>query len=472
MLRGLEARTLERLADPLRVRWIVLRGLGLIYVSVFWSLATEIHGLIGPHGVLPATQYLATLRSSLTLVARLWMAPSLLWLSASDAALTVLVVVGFVGSAALVANLWPRAALVVCATAFLSFVAVGQAFAYYQSDGMLMEASFLTFFYAPRGLRPKLGAASPPSRAALWLVRWEWFRIYFESGVVKLMSGESQWRDLTAMVQYYENGPLPTWIGWYAQQHLPRGFHVGVALSTLAMELVGPFALFLPRRWRARAFVLFSLFQLGIIATANYAFLNYLVLLLGVTLCCDAPPPKTPRWREQLAWAGFAGYALVTTLGFAASGILRWPARLLEPFRIGESYGLFAVMTRARYEIEFQGTVDGEHWVPYPFRDKPQDPYVAPGIYAPYQPRFDWDLWFASLENWEEWPWVVTVEERLLAGEPAVLGLFARDPFGGRRPRAVRTVKWRYWFTTPAEKHETGAWWRREEIGPYAPPVP
>jgi hypothetical protein len=36
----------------------------------------------------------------------------------------------------------------------------------------------------------------------------------------------------------------------------------------------------------------------------------------------------------------------------------------------------------------------------------------------------------------------------------------------------VRTVKWQYWFTTPAEKRATGAWWRRQEIGEYAPPVP
>ncbi|MCU1281402.1 MAG: hypothetical protein JWM53_4948 [bacterium] len=463
---------LARLADPLRVRWIVLRGLGLVYLSVFASLAGQIHGLVGPHGILPATDYLASLRAELTAPGRLWLAPTLLWLSASDGALTALVVVGLAASLALFANLWPRASLAVAALAFLSFVAVGQAFAYYQSDGMLLEASLFGLFYAPRGLRPGLGAASPPSRASLWLLRWEWFRIYFESGLVKLWSGESQWRDLTAMVKYYENGPLPTWLAWYAQQRLPRGFHVGAALTTLAMELVLPFCVLLPRRWRARAFVLFSVFQLGIIATGNYAFLNYLVLLLGFTIVCDLPPPKTPPWRERLGWVGFAAYAMVTTLGFLGAGALRWPARLLAPFRVGENYGLFAVMTRARYELEFQGTRDGKTWVAYPFRRKPQDPFVAPGIYAPYQPRFDWDLWFAALDDVSEWPWVVTVEEKLLAGEPSVLALFARDPFGGERPAAVRAVEWQYWFTTPAEKRATGAWWRRREIGEYAPAVP
>src|SRR5213075_700065 len=94
---------------------------------------------------------------------------------------------------------------------------------------------------------------------------------------------------------------------------------------------------------------------------------------------------------------------------------------LLEPFRVANSYGLFAVMTRGRYEIEFQGTRDGTTWVAYPFRYKPQDPRKAPGIYAPYQPRFEWNLWFASLSTWRQEPIVVRTEESLLRGDADVL---------------------------------------------------
>jgi hypothetical protein len=149
--------------------------------------------------------------------------------------------------------------------------------------------------------------------------------------------------------------------------------------------------------------------------------------------------------------------------------LLLEPAIALEPFRIANSYGLFAVMTRGRYEIEFQGTRDGTTWVAYPFRYKPQDVKEAPGIYAPYQPRFEWNLWFASLEGWRAAPWVIAAEVRLLESEPAVLALFRSDPFRGEKPLAVRTVLWQYWFTNRAEREKTGAWWRREEQGLYAP---
>jgi len=94
----------------------------------------------------------------------------------------------------------------------------------------------------------------------------------------------------------------------------------------------------------------------------------------------------------------------------------------------------------------------------------------APGIYAPYQPRFEWNLWFASLGSIAQNEWVIETEQRLLEGQPSVLALFRRDPFGAP-PRHVRAVLYRYWFTDPATKARTGAWWRREERGLYAPPL-
>ena len=136
---------------------------------------------------------------------------------------------------------------------------------------------------------------------------------------------------------------------------------------------------------------------------------------------------------------------------------------------VSDRQPLRAVRGHDRYEIEFQGSRDGKTWTPYPFRYKPQDPLKAPGIYAPYQPRFEWNLWFASLGEWRGYPWVVRTEMRLLEGSPQVLYLFAKDPFDGTPPAYVRAVKWQYWFTTPEEKRQTGAWWRRELLGLYAP---
>jgi hypothetical protein len=142
---------------------------------------------------------------------------------------------------------------------------------------------------------------------------------------------------------------------------------------------------------------------------------------------------------------------------------------ILDPFRIANAYGLFAVMTPHRYEIEFQGSNDGEHWVAYPFRYKPQELNERPRIYAPYQPRFDWNLWFASLGSWQQNAIVPRTEELLLENDRDVLGLFAGNPFSGTPPRLVRAVLWQYWFSTREQKRTEGVWWQRQLLGSYAP---
>ena len=202
----------------------------------------------------------------------------------------------------LAVNAWPRAMLLICFVCFLSFVSAAQDFSSYQSDGMLLEAGFIALFFAPSGLRPGFGPASRASHASLFLLQWEWFRIYFESGVAKIVGGDPQWRNFTAMDEYYQNGPLPTWIGWY-MQHLPHWFHASTVFVTLALELVLVWMLFLPRRWRIACFFIVTPWQLGIILSANYTFLNYLVLILGFLLLDDRflLPFLPQRWRASFA---------------------------------------------------------------------------------------------------------------------------------------------------------------------------
>jgi hypothetical protein len=171
-----------------------------------------------------------------------------------------------------------------------------------------------------------------------------------------------------------------------------------------------------------------------------------------------------------LAWIFYATTAqMVWMIGPAP--LPTSPVALLDPFRIANRYGLFAVMTRGRYEIEFQGSNDGETWIAYPFRHKPQELNKPPGIYAPYQPRLDWNLWFASLGEWRDNPMVLRTERRLLSNDADVLELFAGNPFPQGPPRQVRAILWQYWFTSIAEKREHGLWWRRESIGLYAPAI-
>ncbi|HEX3472854.1 MAG TPA: lipase maturation factor family protein [Silvibacterium sp.] len=502
------------LQDRLIPRWLFLRALAAIYFSAFYSLLFQIRGLLGPYGVLPAHQYLTAVEHSLS-VPRYWVAPTLLWFSSSNAMLMALCWIGLIASVAALLNLWPRLSFFISFVCYLSFVAAASDFSGYQSDGMLLEAGFIALFFCPSGLLPGWGAHSPPSRASLFLLQWEWFRIYFESGMVKLLSGDPEWRHLTAMDEYYQNGPLPTWIGWYVE-HLPHWFHVTTAAATLFLELVLVFLLFFPRRVRLILFFIVTPWEIGVILTANYTFLNYLVLALGFLLLDDGfvrrfvPArfrPPAPAVQEPLAesdvplslfesmeepqpmrpgsshlhsvrlavaavmltWVAYATTVELIHIPLPEVPLPSTPVSILEPFRIANQYGLFAVMTRGRYEIEFQGSNDGQTWTPYPFRYKPQAINQPPAIYAPYQPRFDWNLWFASLGEWQQNSLVPFAEERLLTNSPDVLSLFQNNPFPDGPPKYIRAVLWQYWFTSMREKRETGNWWRRQLLGVYAP---
>jgi lipase maturation factor 1 len=255
-------------------------------------------------------------------------------------------------------------------------------------------------------------------------------------------------------------------------------------------------------------FLIITPWQIGIILSANYTFLNYLVLVLGFLLLDDqfllrympgflkrsylvtkeAKPLEAgaaeEKWRKRLRGqygavklaltAVMLSWILYATVAEMVWMVRAWPlpatpVTSLEPFRIANRFGLFGIMTRGRYEIEFQGSEDGQTWIVYPFRFKPQDPSKPPGIYAPYQPRFDWNLWFASLSNWRDETIVVRTEQSLLRGDTDVLLLFAGNPFPHGPPREVRAVLWQYWFTTPEEKRTQGMWWKREQLGLYAP---
>jgi hypothetical protein len=521
------------LRGRLAPRWIFLRALAAIYFSAFYSLLLQIKGLIGPEGILPAHHFMAAVAQQMG-ITRYWYAPSLYWISASSTVLMAVTWIGLFASVIAFLNVWPRLSFFVCFVCFLSFVGVSSVFSNYQSDGMLLEAGFLALFFAPRGLKPGWGASDRPSRASWFLLQWEWFRIYFESGMVKLASGDPQWRNFTAMDEYYQNGPLPTWIGWYAE-HLPHRFHAATVACTLGLELGLVFMMFFPRRVRLICFFIVTPWEIGVILTANYTFLNYLVLSLGFLLLDDKfllrfvparfrpherepvpepePQEKQPLSLLALVEASVASVKMEpqervpTRMNFlgrfhsflrssrvaVAAIMLTWiaydttvemigiplrrnipqalapPLAALEPFRIANRYGLFAVMTRGRYEIEFQGSDDQVNWTPYRFRNKPQALNEAPRIYAPYQPRFDWNLWFASLGGWRDNEIVPLTEERLLLGDADVLALLGGNPFPQIPPRYVRAVLWQYRFTSMEEKRRTGDWWRRKELGLYAP---
>jgi len=464
---------------------LFLRLLGLCYLAAFVSLWVQIDGLIGANGVLPIAPLLDWVRSHAD-GGRYWLLPTLSWISSSDAALHLQCAAGTGAALLLLAGLAPAWSAAAAWLLYLSLSVAGQTFLEFQWDFLLTETGLLAIFLAPPSRwRLRSGLSTP--RLARFLLVWLLFRLMLSSGAVKLGSGDAAWRSLTALRVHYETQPLPPWTAWFVHQ-LPAAFQTLSCVFLFFVELVVPFLFFAPRRLRLFACGMTILLQILIAATGNYAFFNVLTISLAVLLLDDAAFPK--RWRDAASsGAGRGGWPrwilvpaaaillAASAVPFLASvglrgaipGPLAAVYRAVEPLRSANGYGLFAVMTMERPEIVLEGSEDGASWKPYEFRWKPGDPRRRPRFVAPHQPRLDWQMWFAALGDYRANPWLVSTMARLREGLPQVLSLLAVNPFPAQPPRFVRAVLYDYRFTNAEERRRTGASWKRELRGLYAP---
>ena len=88
---------------------------------------------------------------------------------------------------------------------------------------------------------------------------------------------------------------------------------------------------------------------------------------------------------------------------------------------------------------------------------------------APYQPRLDWQMWFASMSTPDEYPWTLHLVWKLLHNDPGALSLFGGNPFPEKPPRYIRAVLYRYEFAPPGKSR--GQLVEARGIGPLAAAV-
>ena len=496
---------------------LFLRLLGVVYLIAFVSLWTQIEGLVGENGILPAQSYLEDFESRFSALqppaSAVWRIPTLAWISAHDGFLKLLCTLGTLFSVLLILGAIPVPTLIVLWLCYLSLYHVGQVFLGFQWDILLLETGFAAIFVAPCVLRSRPLSDRHPSRLAIWLLWWLLFRLMFESGAVKLTWNDwrfgpdgsavaNTWESLTAMVFHYWTQPLPMRTSWYAAQ-LPTWFQKLSVGGVFVIELLLPLFIFGPRLFRYIAFGGITLLMLLISGTGNYNFFNLLTFLLALTLLDDgiwprslqrrisgADPPllaSPTRWRTFLL-VPFAGLALLLGAiqvkeAVSPSAQRRPPLEFrlkIAQFHLVNAYGLFRRMTETRPEIVIEGSANGHDWTAYAFRWKPGDPSHPPRLCAPHQPRLDWQMWFEALRMEHEQEvtgrvaahnlsqWFQVFLGRLLTGEASVQDLLEENPFPNAPPKFIRVMLYQYRFTTPTERRETGDWWHRELkwIGP------
>ena len=458
-------------------RFVVQRGLALVYFIAFLVAANQFVPLLGEHGILPVPRFVEEVPFLAS--------PSLFFLAPRDPAFEGASWLGIALSVFAVSGLsekrgWLLSALTWGAlwVLYLSFVNVGQIFYGFGWETMLLEAGFLAVFLGS-------GNVEPPA-IVIFLVRWMLFRVMFGAGLIKLR-GDSCWRDLTCLYYHYETQPMPNPLSWYFHW-LPQAVHrFGVRFNHFA-ELIVPFAYFAPQPFAAAAGLITIFFHLWLMASGNYSFLGLLTIVLATSTLDDRilgrllPVVPRPEFRPHRfhRYAAVAVAVLVAVLSVRPLVNLLSPRQAMntsyDPLHLVNTYGAFGSITRPRYEVVVAGTSDevigtGTVWREYSFKGKPGDPKRLPPQIAPYHLRLDWLMWFCGFTPWDREPWFANFMAKLLQNDEKTLSLIAGNPFRDKPPKFVRALLYEYRFTTPEERRRTGDWWARELRGEYFPAV-
>ena len=461
-------------------RLVFQRGLGLIYLCAFAAALDQFRPLLGERGLLPVPEFVEFVPFSRS--------PSLFYLWPKDTAFAAGAWLGILLSCLAVTGLADSRSQLLSSVVwgglwvmYLSFVNVGQTFYAFGWESLLLEAGFYAIFLGPRSVEPPA--------VMIWLLRWLLFRVMFGAGLIKLR-GDPCWRDLTCLAYHYETQPMPNplslWFHWK-----PDWMHrAGVCFNHFA-ELVAPFGYFAPAPVCAAAGLATVVFQGLIMASGNLSWLNLLTIVLAIPCFNDRYlAALLPLKLPALAPAGTPLTIAAGLLALMVAWLSVQPVRNMissdqimntsyNPFHLVGTYGAFGSITRTRREIVIEGTTDAAvrastRWREYEFKGKPGDPNRRPSQVAPYHLRLDWLMWFAAMSPFydpDHYPWFGRFVEKLLEADPGALSLLACDPFGGKRPRFVRAQLYEYRFASPETHRSTGAWWERELVGAYLPPV-
>ncbi|HEX7323438.1 MAG TPA: lipase maturation factor family protein [Mycobacterium sp.] len=454
-------------------RLVLERGIAAIYLIAFVSGALQFRALLGEHGMLPIPRFVArrSFRST----------PSIFHLHYSDRFFAGVCWLGAGLAAAIVAG---AADLVPLWTAmlgwfllwamYLSIVNVGQTWYSFGWESILLETGFLAIFLGNDRVAPPV--------LVLWLARWLVFRIEFGAGLIKIR-GDQCWQNLTCLYYHHETQPMPGPLSWFFH-HLPKPLHRVEAAGNHVAQLVVPFGLFAPQPGASVAAVIIVVTQLWLVASGNFAWLNWLTIILacsaidGSRVVSKSPVlPAAPPWFAGLV---IAFTVLVVVLSY-------WPVRNLlshnqrmnlsfNSFHLVNTYGAFGTVGRTRGEVVVEGTDEPQIteqtvWKEYEFKGKPGAPGRLPAQWAPYHLRLDWLMWFAAISPTYAQSWREAFLVRLLQNDRATLRLLRHNPFPQTPPHYVRALLYVYRFTTWRELRRDHAWWHRTLVGVYQRPV-
>ena len=282
---------------------------------------------------------------------------------------------------------------------------------------------------------------------------------------------------------------------------MPKLFHRLGVLWNHFIELIVPWLVFYPKTARHIAGILMISFQLILILSGNLSFLNWITIVPAIACFDDSFFKKIlPKYiikKAEQASNHYHTKSKTKNIKNNLKNIILWMLVIIiswlsipviqnlassgqymntsfNQFDLVNTYGAFGYIGKERYELILEGTDEKiitpqTKWKEYEFKAKPGNPYRSLPIIAPYQPRIDWQIWFAAMESPQQNPWLMHLIWKLLDSDKDALSLLANNPFPKNPPKYIRVEYYRYQFAEIGNKE--GKIWNRTYAGEYLPPL-
>lgn len=493
---------------------LLSRGLGLVYLISFASLAGQVLPVAGREGITPIRDSLTAIERDFPTWKRFAYFPSLLWLHRGDPALRVLPLLGMAAATvAIVGGPYTAWAFAVCYLAYLSLDRpMGLV---YPWDCVLFEAGFFAMFLPETHVLPAIDALSAPLPAIAWVYRLLVFRVMLGFGKHKFFGSTP--KDAGFLKSFLVQQPLPTPLGWYAQK-LPLPLLKLGLWGTFVSEIFAPFAVFFPGVPSALAGAATIALMIGIQLTGNFGYFNVLMIVIGLSWF-DSHTAAQLALSDVFSLQGpvlvhavvllhlvlaamafpFNTFCAHTWMNWSpwtrlSPRFLSWPAalaRALHPLRLAHAYGVFPPQSppAMRLSPAIEVSWDGAVWHTLTHAYSPVLETSKPRWCAPHHDRFDQSVVYEALGlneasifrniigRWDPYghggvPGSLLLLRRIVEGTVPGAGFFDRTLLRERgRPQLARV---RLYMLEPAswqERKQTGRFWNRTLVGPHLPPI-
>ena len=277
------------------IRILFLQLLSFIYLISYISLYSQIQGLWGNLGIVPANIFLSKIKQKQFGLKCIISCPSIAYILNSDInshqienLLYILCIIGIFISLLIIFRysfVFNFLGFSILWYIHYNFYLLGQEFMRFSWDELLLETGFISIFFSPLNLNGKkyINHITQINNIAFYILKYILFKFMISTGINIISSKCSYWNSFNGLNFFFEGQPLLSSFSYFFHSFLNSKMKRIISAFGYFCLIYLPFGYFLIwRRFNIFAGQITFIFNLFLIFAGNYGYLNLLVIDLNL----------------------------------------------------------------------------------------------------------------------------------------------------------------------------------------------